>query len=142
MGDARQVAKAALEAFNAHDERRIRATYTDNATYEAPGGFSGGPDEATAYTMGWLNAFPDARATVRKEIVAGDWVIQELTFTGTHEKPLVGPAGEIPATGKQVTGHGLDMFRIEGGKIAEERLYFDQVEILTQLGLMPEPATA
>jgi hypothetical protein len=32
--------------------------------------------------------------------------------------------------------------RIENGKIVEERLYFDQLEILTQLGLVPEPATA
>jgi hypothetical protein len=32
--------------------------------------------------------------------------------------------------------------RIENGKIAEERLHFDQLEILTQLGLVPEPAAA
>jgi hypothetical protein len=32
------------------------------------------------------------------------------------------------------------MFRVSGGKIVEEHLYFDQVQVLTQLGLMPEPA--
>ena len=142
MGDARQVAKEATDAFNAHDEKRIRALYADNATYEAPGGVRGGADEAAEYTMGWLNAFPDARAAVRNEIIASDWVVQELTFTGTHEKPLVGPGGEIPATGKQVTGHGIDVFRVEGGKIIEEHLYFDQIEILSQLGVTPAPATA
>ena len=30
---------------------------------------------------------------------------------------------------------------IEDGKITEPRLYFDQLEMLTQLGLMPAPAT-
>jgi ketosteroid isomerase-like protein len=32
------------------------------------------------------------------------------------------------------------MFRVRDGKIVEEHLYFDQVQVLTQLGLMPEPA--
>jgi hypothetical protein len=26
---------------------------------------------------------------------------------------------------------------VDGGKIAEVRLYFDQVDVLTQLGIMP-----
>jgi hypothetical protein len=33
------------------------------------------------------------------------------------------------------------MLRVEGGKIAEARLYYDQLEQMTQLGLMPAPAT-
>jgi steroid delta-isomerase-like uncharacterized protein len=142
MGEARHVAKEATDAFNAHDAERIRALYADSAKFEAPGGATGGAEEATAYTMGWLNGFPDARATVRNEIISGDWVVHELTFTGTHEEALVGPGGVIPATGKQVTGHGIDLFRVEGGKIVEERLYFDQIEILSQLGVTPAPVTA
>jgi predicted ester cyclase len=143
MKDARQVANEATEAFNAHDERRIRETYAPNVITEAPGGVrSEGPEASTDYAMVWLRAFPDARITIKNQIVAGDWIAEEFTFEGTHKEPLAGPGGEIPATGKSITGHGVQISRIENGKIAENRLYFDQVEVLTQLGLMPEPATA
>jgi hypothetical protein len=34
------------------------------------------------------------------------------------------------------------VFEIEGDRITSERLYYDQVELLSQLGLMPAPAAA
>jgi steroid delta-isomerase-like uncharacterized protein len=143
MGDARKVAQEALEAFNAHDEQRIRATYADDGTFEAPGDVKlEGGDAATAYAMVWLNAFPDARLDLHNEIVGGDWVVQEFTFRGTHTATLASPAGDVPATGRRVEGRGVQVIRVENGKVAEEHLYYDQVEVLTQLGLMPEPAGA
>jgi ketosteroid isomerase-like protein len=36
----------------------------------------------------------------------------------------------------------VDVFEVEGDRITSERLYFDQVELLTQLGLMPETTAA
>jgi hypothetical protein len=36
--------------------------------------------------------------------------------------------------------HGERLYEIEGDHVKSERLYFDQVELLTQLGLMPAPA--
>ncbi len=143
MGDSQKVAAEALAAFNAHDERRIRETYAENPVVEAPGGVRlEGLEAAMEFSMAWLRAFPDVRLTARNELEAGDWVVQEFTFEGTHEDTLVGPAGEIPATHRRVVGRGVQIVRVSGGKIAEERLYFDQVELLSQLGLMPEPATA
>jgi steroid delta-isomerase-like uncharacterized protein len=143
MGEALRVAKEGLDAFNAHDEERLRASYADNAVVEAPGDVRlEGRDGATEYAMSWLRAFPDARLTVQNEIEAGDWVAYQFTFEGTHENPLVSPEGEVPATHRSLKGRGAQILRIENGKVAEEHLYFDQVQILTQLGLMPEPATA
>lgn len=143
MADARQVAQQFLDAFNAHDESRIRELNADNTTIEAPGDIRlEGRDAATGYAMEWLNAFPDARITVNNELVAGDWVVQEFTFEGTHDAPLRGPAGEIPPTGRKLNGRGVQIIRVSGDEVADTRLYFDQVQVLTQLGLMPEPATA
>ena len=51
----------------------------------------------------WVRAFPDARITVHNEIVGGEWVVQEFTFTGTHEDTLMSPAGEIAPTHKTLT---------------------------------------
>lgn len=143
MSDPRQVAAEGVAAVNAHDEKRLRATYADDAVLEAPGPLRlEGGDAATEHAMVWLRAFPDARMVVENELVAGDWVVLEFTFTGTHTGTLASLEAEIPPTNRRATGRCVDLVRVEGGKIVEEHMYFDQVELLTQLGLMPETATA
>jgi predicted ester cyclase len=143
MADARQVGADFVDAFNAHDEDRIRQLNAENALLEAPGDVRvEGREAATQYAMAWLRAFPDARISVENELVSGDWVAQEFTFEGSHEDTLSGPGGEIPATHRHLTGRGVQIFRVEGDAVADTRLYFDQVQIMTQLGLMPQGATA
>jgi predicted ester cyclase len=143
MADARQVGADFVAAFNDHDERRIRELNAENTVFEAPGDVRiEGREAATQYAMAWLNAFPDARLTVKNELVSGDWVAQEFTFEGTHEGTLSGPAGDIPATHRRLNGRGVQVFRVEGDAVVDTRLYFDQVQVMTQLGLMPEPAQA
>jgi predicted ester cyclase len=143
MANAQEVAARFVEAFNAHDEERIRELNADSGVFEGPGDVKlDGREATTAYAMSWLNAFGDARISVHNEIVAGDWVVQEFVFEGTHTAPLATPAGEFPATNRQLRGRGVQVLRIEGEAVADTRLYFDQVDVLTQLGLMPEPATA
>jgi steroid delta-isomerase-like uncharacterized protein len=141
MADTKQVAAEALEAFNAHDAAGIGATYADEIVFEAPGDVrTEGVEETVGYAMAWLNAFPDAKLTVHDEIYDGEWGVQRFTFNGTHQDTLSGPGGDIPATNRSLAGRGLQMFRVRDGKIVEEHLYFDQVQMLTQLGLMPEAA--
>ena len=143
MADAQQVGADFVAAFNDHDESRIRELNAENAVLEAPGDVRvEGGEAATHYAMAWLNAFPDARLNVTNELVSGDWVVQEFTFEGTHEGTLSGPGGEIPATHRRLNGRGVQIFRVEGDAVVDTRLYFDQVQIMTQLGLMPEPAPA
>jgi steroid delta-isomerase-like uncharacterized protein len=145
MADAQAVGAQFVEAFNAHDEQRIRELNAENTVFEAPGDVSlQGRDAATEYAMSWLNAFPDARITIHHELAAEDWVVQEFTFTGTHTAPMQSPMGEIPPTNRSLTGRAVQIFRVDGDAVVDTRLYFDQVEVMTQLGLMPEaaPATA
>ncbi|MDQ4019216.1 MAG: ester cyclase, partial [Actinomycetota bacterium] len=53
--------------------------------------------------------------------------------------PLQMPDGEtIPATGKQIRVRGCDVATVENGRITSHRFYFDQMEFLSQLGLVPE----
>ena len=141
MAETRKIAEEFVDVFNAHDEDRIRALSTDSAIIEAPGEIRlEGQEAVTAYAMNWLNAFSDARVTVQTEIVEGDWVAQRFTFEGTHDGTLSSPAGEIPPTNRRLTGRGVQLLRIEGDAVAETQLYFDQVQVMTQLGLMPELA--
>ena len=143
MAEVRKIAAEFVDAFNAHDEDRIRALSTEDAIIEAPGEIRlEGQEAVTAYAMNWLNAFSDARVAVQTEIADGDWVAQRFTFEGTHDGILTSPAGEIPPTNRRLTGRGVQLLRIEGGAVAETQLYFDQVHVMTQLGLMPDLAQA
>ena len=141
MADAAEVGRRSVQAFNDHDEQAVRDSYADNAVLEAPGDVRiENGDEAAQYATMWMRGFPDAKLEVKKEVAAGDYVVYEFTFEGTHDGPLVSPDGEIPATGRRVQGRGVQVFRVQDDKIVEDRLYFDQVQVFSQLGLMPEPA--
>lgn len=143
MATSQEVAARFVEAFNAHDEDAIRAANGENVVFEAPGDVHlEGREATTQYAMEWLKAFPDARLIVHNEIVAGDWVVQECTFEGTHTAPMQSPMGEIPATNRSLSGRCVQVIRVDGDYAVEERLYYDQVQVMTQLGLMPEPAVA
>ena len=141
MADAQKAGAEFVAAFNAHDESRIRALNAENTIFEGPGDVRlEGKELATQYAMAWVRAFPDARITVHHELQDGDWLAQQFTFEGTHEHTLSGPSGEIPATHRKLRGRGVQLLRVQDDAITETQLYFDQVQVLTQLGVMPEPA--
>jgi predicted ester cyclase len=143
MSDLESFAEEWDAAFNAHDADRMRAQWADDGVFEAPGGVRlEGGDAAVAYAMGWLSAFPDGRSVLETRIIQDPWFVNLFRFEGTHKAPLQGPEGEIPATGRKLVGHATEAVRVENGKAVEARIYFDQIELLTQLGLMPEPAAA
>jgi steroid delta-isomerase-like uncharacterized protein len=143
MSDTRSAFEAWLEAFNAHDEAAIRANTADNCIFEGPGGARiEGVDAVTGYAMTWLKAFSDAKLTVHTLAVDGEWAAMTGAFTGTHDGTLSSPDGDIPATGRTLNGRCSQVVRFADGKAVEEYLYYDQMDVVTQLGLMPETAGA
>jgi hypothetical protein len=60
-------------------------------------------------------------------------------LTATHSGVLQTPNGEVPPTGRSVELRWVAMYETRGVEILSEHLRFDQVEFLTQLGLMPGP---
>jgi len=142
MPEAKDTTDRFVTAFNAHDENALSTLHADDIKFNAPGGFKAtNAKEATAYAMTWQKAFPDGKMTVRSEITSGPWVVQEILMEGTHTAPLESPTGTIAPTYKKVVGYGVQLLRVEDGKIAEARIYFDQLDQMKQLGLLPAAAT-
>jgi len=83
-------------------------------------------------------AFPDIVGTVEDEIAAGDKVVIRWSVEGTHRGEFFG----IPATGKRIAISGTSVYRIAGGQVAEEWTQADMLGLMTQLGAIPEMATA
>ena len=143
MPEVKDTANRFVSAFNAHNESALLALHAESIKFNAPGGFkAANAKDATSFPMRWLKAFPDSKMTVRTELVSGPWVIQEVTVEGTHNGPLETPSGTISPTYKKIRNDAVHCFRIENEKIAEARVYFDNLDLMTQLGLIPMPATA
>ena len=141
MPEVKDTTARFVSAFNAHDEAALLALHAYDIKFSAPGGFKAtNAKDATAFAMRWLKAFPQGKMTVRTEIVSAPWVVQEIKMEGVHSGPLEGPTGTIQPTHKNVVGYGVQILRVENGKIAEAKIYFDQLDQMIQLGLMPAPA--
>ncbi|MDQ2854060.1 MAG: ester cyclase [Chloroflexota bacterium] len=84
-----------------------------------------------------FNAF-DFQFTVEDVIAEGDKVVLRWTQTGTHVGPLFG----MPATGRSSRTTGIEIWRVEGGKLAEHWDVVDVFGQFQQLGLLPQPSGA
>jgi predicted ester cyclase len=89
---------------------------------------------------GFFEAFPDLQAKLGRVLVSGQEAAFEIAFRGTHTGPLEGPGGAIPPTGKRIDmGVGIFSRCGDDGHFVESHRYYDQLALLTQLGLLPAP---
>ena len=84
----------------------------------------------------YLTAFPGCQLTIEDQIAEGDKVATRATFAGTHKGDLQG----IAPTGKTVSVSVTFIDRLEGDKLAEEWINFDELAMLQQMGAVPAGA--
>ena len=78
------------------------------------------------------------RFTIEDVIQNGDKLVVRWTNSGTHVGEFLG----IPPTNKSFLVAGIDIYRLEGGKLVEHWHVIDQLSLLQQLGLIPTPEGA
>jgi steroid delta-isomerase-like uncharacterized protein len=140
VSDAKKVLEQAIELWNGNQREPWAALYADDVVYEAPGGarISGLANLKEQYFDALVTAAPDRSSRDVMLIAEGDYVVEQARYIGTHTGPLRNPDGaEVPATGRSFDFPFVGVFRVENGKISSIRIYYDQVEVFTQLGLMP-----
>jgi len=145
MGELRStIVERHYDDLRSHDLDRMRQLFRDDVVTVFPGtGEMKGIEPFIEYARVFLRAMPDTRVEIRTVVEQGNTVIAEGRLIGTHTGPLATPdGGEIPPTGKHVDFATADAFEVEDGKVTRHRVYFDQMELMTQLGLIPAPAGA
>ncbi|MEV7344672.1 ester cyclase [Streptomyces sp. NPDC093544] len=90
----------------------------------------GGPN----YTA---DSIPDREDEILDIIAKGDRVWATWLIRGTHSGALYG----IPATGHKVEVLEVGQWRIQDGLIAEAWFFVDELALVRQLGVWPEPDT-
>jgi predicted ester cyclase len=134
----KQLVERHMAAFNAHDPDGF--PWIADIEWEAPGAQLRGREQALGFIGAFWEAFPDARIHVVRLIGEGSLLAGEGRFTGTHDGTMRTPEGEIPPTGRQVEFRWMSMYEVRGDEVAAEHLYFDQAELMAQLGVAPATA--
>ncbi|MFF3674507.1 ester cyclase [Streptomyces sp. NPDC002120] len=84
-----------------------------------------------------LGAFPDLKIEVQDIFGVDDKVTVLLRFQGTHS----GAFRQFEATGRQVSFRSIEVYRMEGDKIAEEWVAPDLIGLMQQISPAPVGAT-
>ena len=135
-GDTRSLIERDIELWNARDrEGWMSGMDLLRLETETPGGRLAGREAAETMWSTWQEAFPDNRIETIAIHADERGGVHEFRAIGTHNGTLRSPAGEIPATGMSARMTMCGVYEIDDGKITSFHLYFDQAEMLRQLGM-------
>jgi steroid delta-isomerase-like uncharacterized protein len=142
MDQAVAAAERHVSAFNRHDLEAHSANETEDIDWTQPGIRITGREAVASLQRSLWTAFPDARIDLVTRVASDDTVMSEEVLSGTHTGPLVTPSGTLPPSGRPIRMSFVTVQQVRDGKIAAERLYFDQLDFLGQLGIVPaQPAS-
>jgi len=142
MSSIRDAYEQGAGFYNAGDVEGLVNLYTEDATLVTPSGTAQGRAAIREALSRDKAAFPDRTMTVDVCVEQGDTIAAEWTVVGTHTRPLVMPDGtELPPTGKRIKLKGMDLVQVRDGKAAVHHMYYDNMAVAGQLGLLPEVAT-
>ena len=143
MSETADLVRAHHRAFNDRDWSVAERIYSpDLVTTEPASGTVHGIDAFLAHAQGFVTGFPDARVEIITMVDDGHRVTTEGLFLGTNTGPLATPQGDLSPTGRTLRLPFLDIWESEAGRITNHRVYYDQMGMAGQLGLLPEPAAA
>ena len=131
--ECKRIVREFNHGVNTGDKKALERMLTDDYVhYNFQGPFEG----REAFLKGLddiREAFPDFRVDIVEQVADDDHVVNRVRFSGTHEGEFAG----IPATHQKVETTGLAMFKFEGDKISEQRVEWNILGMLAQVGAKP-----
>ena len=132
-----------VETYNAGDLDGVMDLYAEDSTQLMPDGVFKGRDAIRDRLARELDAFSDIAHRVVSYVEGGDAFADEFVFVGTHTGPLLLPDGtELAATGKRVEIPGMEYVQVRDGKVIVDNLYYDNLAVAAQFGLLPQASAA
>jgi steroid delta-isomerase-like uncharacterized protein len=124
------------QVFNAHNVTMVDSFLTEDFIEHQPAPGQGpGLAGLKASLTEFFTAYPDVHANVNFMMTKGDTVLAHIKLTGTNSGPLMGN----PPTNKSISLEGVDIVVIKDGKATEHWGFSEEMKMMTQLGMMPEP---
>jgi predicted ester cyclase len=142
MANTATIERLTDEFLNNGDLDVLDTLYTADAIHHSPLGDLN--IEARKMTRTGLGmAMPDFHVEIESLTANDEWVAVLYTFTGTFSGELPTPDGaKVPGNGAEVQLSIGDFFRLnDKGQIIESWETYDNLNLLTQMGMMPAPAS-
>jgi steroid delta-isomerase-like uncharacterized protein len=131
-----------VELYNAGDLDGVMDLYAEDAVQLMPEGLFEGREAIRERLARDLEAC-DIDWKVESFVEQGDSFADEWSFVATHTGPFALPDGTVlPPSGRQVELRGMEFVQVRDGKIVVDNLYYDNLAVMTQLGLVPQGAAA
>lgn len=139
IAERQAIVRRHLEAENAYRLPETLDTLTADCVFEdVPlGERVVGRDAAAAYYQRWWRAFPDLTWIPQRRGFTEDGVVAELIARGTHRGDFFG----VAATGRSIALPVAIVVTFADGRMSGERLYYDMLTLLRQLGVTAIPPT-
>jgi predicted ester cyclase len=135
MTSPRDVILKHIDAFNGRDS--AADPWAADAEMRAPGAQVSGRDNVLGFIAVFQEAFPDLRIEIQQLLTEGSAAAAEGILAGTHDGVLHTPNGDVAPTGRAVELRWAAVYVTDGDTLKSEHLFFDQMDLLGQLGLLP-----
>src|SRR6516225_9735356 len=128
--------------FSTRDTESTLATMVDDAHVNhvpvMTGGY--GKDALRAfYSRDFIPTMPpDTSLTPVSRTIGEDQLVDEMIFSFTHTQEMPWMLPGIPPTHKRVEVPLVAIVGFRDGKLAHERIYWDQASVLRQIGLLSD----
>jgi steroid delta-isomerase-like uncharacterized protein len=133
------VRRSVEEPFNHGNLASLDATYDPDCVSHRPSAPTPTDLEGTReFVRAVRTAYPDAQVTIHDLVAEGEQVATRWTFRGTN----TGPFWDEGPTGMAVEIPGITFARLHDGRIIEEWVSWDELELQRQLGRLPRPEPA
>jgi steroid delta-isomerase-like uncharacterized protein len=120
--------------FSRGDLGAVDAYLSDDfVNHDPPFGVSADREGMRAAGASFRAAFPDWRSELHFLIAEEDLVAEHFTARGTHRGEIMG----VAPTGREVSLRGINIFRVQHGRITERWGRLDDLGFLQQLGVVP-----
>jgi len=129
------------DAWNSQDWDTFNERHDDEVVVYWPGqpDPTKGEDAHHLEAVEFFKTFPDNHVGNDPYTVLfgqDDWTCSVAIFTGTMKGPMKTAEGEIPPTNKKFKVKFCTVAHWKDGKIVEENLFYDQIGLMKQIGLM------
>lgn len=141
MTSSVELHRAAHDAFNERDWERMRSLIAETIAYsDRPRGLElDSFDEFLGWLKEWTTGMSDARVNDPDYLGAGEHSVCRFNGRGTNDGPMR-PAQAT--TGKRIDMAFCEILRVQNGRVTSGEIFYDQLTMLTQLGLAEAPVPA
>jgi steroid delta-isomerase-like uncharacterized protein len=123
------------KSFHEHSLEQLDALLDPNLVVHAPVRIEQGAEGFKRALASTREAFPDIRTTIEARAAHEGLLFRRWSMTGTHLGTFLG----VAPTGRAISLSGVDIERLENGRIVEHWTFWDRLSLAEQLGLRSLP---